>query len=555
MKLTMISQGPRQPLILVLMLVLTAPGAAAENVLRLQARDGGRDGRVVLIANLDDDDRDGLPDAADNVINGVTDLLDTTPLVIEADDPAVTAVRLTSDSDAIRFFRPVGRSSDRKDDAEAAAWEPLAGRPLPLVAGRGEVRLECRQWIAAEPGWNGCGRIEAVGLEAAGNERGRGLIEAVVAPVRLVAETAAVRQVFVAAGRYDNAEFVTGLRELLGAMDVPLVVHQAGSWQEMWMQDTMELAATAVPGRQPVAMTVVLAGLRGKDPFPETLLGPDVAIARVAEPRPLAGGDAWADWYGNLTVSPATEAWPEGRVIYGRNSVTGDGFHPEVVRFLAAQRAQPPIWIDTSWLLIKHVDEIVAFLPGRDGKGVMLVPDPLAGLEAARAAGLPAASGPAGGAFASANRRIAAMIDEMLTGRGEVPLAGDAGKPAPSGGLLALLDWDPARVIRLPVAFEPPDDLAADGAVQGATAIWSNPVNMLFVNGTVICGRAGMPAGVIDACRHAFEAAGGERVVFVDDACYQRAKGNVHCATNTRREPPAEVAEEIPRAPSATVGP
>jgi hypothetical protein len=95
MKLTMISQGPRQPLILVLMLVLTAPGAAAENVLRLQARDGGRDGRVVLIANLDDDDRDGLPDAADNVINGVTDLLDTTPLVIEADDPAVTAVRLT----------------------------------------------------------------------------------------------------------------------------------------------------------------------------------------------------------------------------------------------------------------------------------------------------------------------------------------------------------------------------------------------------------------------------------------------------------------------------
>ena len=553
----MISPGPRQPLTLVLMvLVLAASGTAAENVLRLQARDGGRDGRVVLIANLDDDDRDGLPDAADDVINGVADLLDTTPLVIEVDDPAVTAVRLTSDSDAIRFFRhTVDRPSDRAGDGEAGAWEPLAGRPLPLVAGRGEVRLECRQWIAAEPGWNGCGRIEAVGLQTGEKERGRVGLEAVVAPVRLVAETAAVRKVFVAAGRYDNAKFITRLRELLGAIDVPLVVHQAGSWQEMWMQDTMELAATAVPRRQPVAMTVVLPGLRGTDPFPETLLGPDVAIARVAEPRPLAGGDAWADWYGNLTVSPATEAWPHGRVIYGRNCLTGVGFHPEVVRFLAAQRTQPPIWIDTSWLLIKHVDEIVTFLPGRDGKGVMLVPDPLAGLEAARAAGLPAASGPAGAALASVNRRIAAMIDEMLTGRGERLLAGDADNPAASGGLLALLGWDPARVIRLPVAFEPPDDLAADGAVHGATAIWSNPVNMLFVNGTVICGRAGMPAGVIDACRHAFEAAGAERVVFVDDACYQRAKGNVHCATNTRREPPAEVAGEIPRAPSATAAP
>ena len=90
--------------------------------------------------------------------------------------------------------------------------------------------------------------------------------------------------------------------------------------------------------------------------------------------------------------------------------------------------------------------------------------------------------------------------------------------------------------MRLPVAFEVPGELPEQGLTD-ATPLWSNPVNMLFVNGTVFCGEAGMPAAVRTACREAFLAAGAEQVEWLDDACYQRMKGNVHCATNSRREP------------------
>jgi protein-arginine deiminase len=532
---------------------LLAPGlatrAAEPMPLRLAA-EAGRD-PVCLVANCDDDDRDGRPDAADDRVNGPADLADLAAVMIEAGDRRIADVRLACETDEIAWFRRDGET-----------WQKLAGdEPVPLVDGRADLLIECRTWAAADPAWDGRATLTAIGLDDAGEELARAEIAVTVAAVELVPETAGVREVYIARGRYENDRFIARLREVLGRLELPLIVHEAGVWQEMWMQDTMELGATAVPGRPAAAMTVVLAGLRGHDPFPETLLGPDVAVARIAEPRPLAGGDAWADWYGNLTVSPPKPAWPRGRVIAGRNTETGEGFHPRVLRFLAAQGVQSPVWIDTSWLLIKHVDEIVAFLPGPDGRGMMLVADPREGLELARAAGLAAATGPRAEVVAEANRRIAAAIDEMLGGGGERPRAGELARDAAGGGepgddrarrgLLALLGWEADRVVRLPVAFAaPPGPLPAAG-LSDAEALWSNPVNMLFVNGTVVCGNAEMPEAVAAICRRRFLAAGAEQVIFLDDACYHRAKGNVHCGTNTRRQHSPSEPEPVRTAPGA----
>jgi len=361
--------------------------------------------------------------------------------------------------------------------------------------------------------------------------------------VLLRPSTARAGVVFLATGHYDNGPFVRSLRDALQPLAVPLVLHAAVEWREMWMQDTMEIATAAIPGSR---MHVVLAGLRGADSFPPTLLGPDMAVARVAEPRGLIGGDAWSDWYGNLEASPPLPAYPAGRVLYGRNVRTGAGFHPDAVRFLAAQAAQPPLWIDTSWLAIKHVDEVVAFLPGADGRGVVVVPDPEEGL---RLAGqLPRPAGAAD--VVVANRRIARLVAELLDGGGspragtEVAAAGAGAAtvargvpPKRSPGLLELLGWDADRVVRVPLVFRVPEGgLTDDGGVTGAAAAWSNPVNALLLNGTVLCGACDMPPAVRDACRQRFQQAGAGAVVFLDDAPYHRRGGNVHCATNVRRE-------------------
>jgi protein-arginine deiminase len=202
------------------------------------------------------------------------------------------------------------------------------------------------------------------------------------------------------------------------------------------------------------------------------------------------------------------------------------------VAFLAAQNVQPPVWIDTSWLLIKHVDEIVAFMPGRHGEWMILVPDPLEGL---RLAGNGGVSANVANRRREANARISRALEAMLAGDERDPRAGAVGDPG-AGGLLDLLGIEASRVVRLPVAFDvPAAGLLDDGGVTDASSLWSNPVNALFVNGGVICGAAGMPDAVRRICLERFLAAGAARIEFIDDGVYQKNHGNVHCATNARR--------------------
>ena len=469
---------------------------------------------VAVLANRDDDDRDGRPDSDDELVNGPADERDLAPLAVRVGDERVATLRVSSGDAPLRFFIRDGsrwRHAGLRDADVPIVREP--GGP-----GVATLHVESCAWAGLPAAWNGVAQVDVQALDAAG--AGLGTVRATcrVAPVVLRPATARAKEMFLATGRYDNGPFVTALRAALEPLGVPLVLHEAADWREMWMQDTMEVATASIPGAN---MAVVLAGLRGADSFPPTLLGPDTAVATVAEPRSLAGGDALSDWYGNLEVSPPVPGHPEGRVVYGKNTRSGATFHPDVVRFLEAQGAQAPLWIDTSWLAIKHVDEIVAFLPGSDGRGVVVVPDPEEGLRLAGS--LAATDGTAD--YAEANRRIARLIDENLDGDGA------------SQGLLAALGWGRDRVVRVPIVFRVPESgLAADGGVTGAAPLWSSPVNAIFVNGTVISGACDMPGAVREVCHERFLAAGAGAAVFLDDAPYHRRGGNLHCATNARRE-------------------
>ena len=493
---------------------------AAGVILSAVGRSCPADG-IAVLANRDDDDRDGRPDADDDQVNGAADERDLTSIVVPCPAGA-RLVRVVADNAPLRFFLRDGEGW-RHLGLGRAEWPLAENGPADLT-----VHVEARDWAGVPEAWTGQGNV-AVTFEGPDGPIAVHDLLVCVAPVRLLPGTARVDEAFVATGRYDNASFVARLREILDGLDVPLVAHPTSDWREMWMQDTMEIAVAATADS---SMHVVLAGLRGHDSFPPTLLGPDVAVAEVAKPRPLAGGDAWADWYGNLEVSVPTAAHEHGRVIYGRNRLTGCSFHPDAIAFLTAQHAQPPLWIDTSWLLIKHTDEIVAFLPGKDGRGVILVPDPTEGL---RLLGDQASAEPQAGRRREANARIARAIEAMLVGDEKAPRAGVAGDSGATG-LLDLLGLDESRVVRLPVAFDVPAAGLLNDGVTNASSLWSNPVNALVVNGTVICGSAGMPSGVQEICRERFLAAGADRVEFIDDGVYQKNHGNVHCATNARRE-------------------
>src|SRR5690606_98399 len=61
---------------------------------------------------------------------------------------------------------------------------------------------------------------------------------------------------------------------------------------------------------------------------------------------------------GNIEVTPPLPNAPFGKILVG-SAFRMDG---DLVRFLATQQKQPVISIDTSWLDVAHVDEVVCFV-------------------------------------------------------------------------------------------------------------------------------------------------------------------------------------------------
>jgi hypothetical protein len=71
---------------------------------------------------------------------------------------------------------------------------------------------------------------------------------------------------------------------------------------------------------------------------------------------------------GNIETAPPSAGFPLGRIVVG----TQDQMLEPLVDFLDAQAAQPLLSVDTSWLRVGHVDEILCFAPRPGGHCVMI---------------------------------------------------------------------------------------------------------------------------------------------------------------------------------------
>jgi protein-arginine deiminase len=157
---------------------------------------------------------------------------------------------------------------------------------------------------------------------------------------------------------------------------------------DIWIQDAVEIGY-ATDGNH--VMHVALHGNRGREldaVFAKKALGRDFGVIKRGESRGRAA--EWIDWYGNLEVSPPIRvngrAFSKGRAYAGTQGERA--MHPEVVRFLEAQGAQGPVlWLDTSWLVIGHVDETVSWVPSKVGPPFrMMIPSTRLALEILRRA-------------------------------------------------------------------------------------------------------------------------------------------------------------------------
>ncbi|HYR12020.1 MAG TPA: protein-arginine deiminase family protein, partial [Longimicrobium sp.] len=191
-----------------------------------------------------------------------------------------------------------------------------------------------------------------------------------VAPWMMPSHLDAAEKVFVAE-HPRNATFRAALKPLVRAAGCRLVEVPIAHGDD-WMQDIMEFGFSNLPGKG-IRVVTPSAQTRALSPVGPSLLDADLGLNHVGSTV------SWNtfDSHGNLEATPpatsrAGTRYPFGRIYYGPGRGI-DTFDADFRAFLHGQVVQAPFEVDTSWLAVGHVDEVISFVPAPGGKGFKLL--------------------------------------------------------------------------------------------------------------------------------------------------------------------------------------
>ena len=357
-------------------------------------------GAAIILPNIGDTDKrcPSSSDASysDDALEACHDAQDNEPRAPDYFAPVqLTALPQVSDR-AIGYFRAIGPEAEHlrvflKQDED---WSYLTGESAlsasTLRAGA-ELGVDSRDVVRDAAVWDGSITLEFSVVE--GETTLTDTVDLRVAPVIIHNHLETATEIFVP--QSDGAVHETFVSDLTDAMaqfesEAPL---RTLNTTDNWAQDFVEFGHVSMPGVDgPKSIRIAVRSPQptrsaGRALF--DLKGPGFGVVQI-------GGDAYhqADSFGNLeTVPPYShdgKTYPGGRVIYGD---AGDGIapHTDFMTFFEAQSAQSPILLDTSWLIIAHVDEFLQFLPADTPRGwtiaVKDVPSALTVLRDAQARG------------------------------------------------------------------------------------------------------------------------------------------------------------------------
>jgi hypothetical protein len=550
---------------------------------------------IVVLCNVDDDDLNSVEDnrgADANQINGADDLNDLAPIVLRqmltVPTNWIMTLRLHSPTnvatnknagDVVRIF------SSRRDTNAAVLLGPGKERyDLPRHS-TNHVDLETLLAQDLELG------VE--GLEFAGEVRLKvelkNDVSQVVASDELLLKVAPLiflHHLLPPTNSYvselpasaESAIYCTS--RFPGALPRGVTSHVImpplnGSW-DVWAQDQFQIGYQDAPYGH---MYVVLNSPRqgGLAKFPETsitknppgLLGPGFGHVRIVD-----GGSTY-DSFGNLEVSPpckvGTNDYRFGRIYYGKDMSN------ELQEFLRRQQMQSPVILDTSWLLVGHVDEFMSILPDLSGtfgwKVLLASPELGVSLLATKTnLHIPMYEPPYANGLGFDVTSVAQLLDRPLT----VRVSGYSGisdyNRGPvlntinilSNAVSAAFGLSARDFIAVPVLFNHgtvdqngrsiPGAVAivpdlANGAVYGSTYIvpdcflHSTTEEDVNQNGQLDAGETDINGnGMLDTLQDPFHEylnshlPAGMRAAYINDwLIYHMAEGEVHCGSNEKR--------------------
>jgi len=524
---------------------------------------------AVFLANIDDDKKrcategDDVAlakcnDAANETIDGADDVLDLARLKTkpwaEAPDTATAIISITPEAkDHVRIFKRIGPGDTDFEvlaaDTELTAEEIRAGI---------ELAIEGKDIVRDKAIWDGFATITldvTVGAEKASDS-----VKMRLAPVMTYHHLLAAEEVFISnTGSPGNRATRTDLAAACKASGVPSPTEIDD--EDPWAQDFFETAFMTMPGPGG-AQHAMHVNLRSANVYDESdsknplrpagsvvftsFRGKDTAGVQQYDIKHAGQMDS-LNSFGNLeTIPPYTldgKSYPLGRILRGATP----SFFPDksFQTMLDGQAQQPVVAIDTSWLLVGHVDETLSFVKASTPRGwALVVDDPTLGkkmLEDQVTAGNGATKMFIGkqwyddnGRASPAETTIAGVLanTEVMAASAEAvtEIAAQIAKLKKETGLTD------AEIIRVP---------GLHITTQGLSyAYVPGMVNGIYTGDTHFASPA--PHGPIVDGKDIFEAAFeaklkplGITVHWVEDWDeYHAGIGEVHCGSNTRRKIP-----------------
>lgn len=474
---------------------------------------------TLMLFNNNDNDGDGVQDWQDQLVNGEQDALNLAQVHLDfAENLENADVFLNVDATDRAYINVFQKTPRGWKPVDISGTEPLVWDQKIILG------VEAKQF--ATPDWLGVVTLTAQ-LTQDGEEIATDSLQLGVVPWLLSPNTAPVQEVHVSERSGFNQEFIRQLQETVEKTGAKTQIVPGGT---VWMQATQEIGYVQFPGKDGSRQLNVALNanrMNESDHYAKSLLGKDFGWFEIGKPRQLDPLNRWVDWYGNLAVTPPLPGYPLGRIYYGDSGTAT--LDPEIVEFLAAQKVQgPPLPIDTSWLLIRHVDEIISFIPTNSGEPKLLIVSPEAGvklLQDLERKGYGAVTINRG---LSTETTVKGALSNLMLIQHNQQLQRQHLNPLMQT-LKQEFNLKESQIIPVPALF-------------GYTGYswWPNMVNALVVNGQLLVSS---PRGALingqdytqENFRKILEGAGLE-ITFLDDQYYQELRGNTHSATNTTRQ-------------------
>ncbi len=508
-----------------------------------------QDHGAILLANVDDDDEDGLGDHRDDIVNGPGDVADLAPIrVVEFEnvpEGAVGTIRV--DAASVPWIR-LYRLRDGEYELQNPADLVLTADDLREGV---EFAIEARffRLSLAPDAWTGYVNIEHVvkdGSVQIASDR----VRMRVAPLVFMHNLMETQRVWV--GHFDDT-FVEGVQAAAASAGVPVGVLDYSDPgypddnHDQWTQDHFEMGYTSMPVEggthtMLVAFRTPRVNRTSADIVFVEFLGPDFGAIHVHS-KPYDEDTRSLDSTGNWDTIPPHEAngvaYPHGRFIVG--SVPERHPDPVAEAFVEAQQVQPIMRVDTSWLSVGHVDEFMSFVPADNARGWGLL-------------------------YARPRLAVQMLQDLQASGHGNARMHegkwwwwGPAGRSVNqvlgNADLMATNQEDQVILDGILATLKEDLDLTDEDVTSmpflefalsdGSAAYQPGTVNLLHVDGHVLLpDPLGPEVHGEDVFRQDLEVRLGELGLtthFVDGwDTYHRNNGEVHCGTNTLRVIPAE---------------